>query len=98
VANSQAVDNTPVPEGIIFYCKSCEQIVDYHPATFNFKYPIEGCMKGTAKVDETKKAGMMCDLAYGTERSIKQYYKIKDDKFDRERREREEKAARADKL
>lgn len=98
MANSQPPDNTPIPPGLVFYCKSCEQIVDYHPTTFNFKYPIENCLKEKASISEEKKAKMLCDIAYGTERSIKRYYKIKDDKFDRERREREEKAARADKL
>ncbi len=122
VANSQAVDNTPVPEGIVFYCKTCQQIVDYHPTSFNFKYPIEACQKAksasaavtpeataTTAATETgddkgrdrgdrRRAEPTCDIAYGTERSIKQYYKIKDDKYDAERRAREEKAARADKL
>ncbi len=112
VANSQAPDNTPVPEGIVFYCKTCEQIVDYHPTSFNFKYPIEGCQKAKAKLETAAKSATgeaqedgdrrrketTCDIAYGTERSIKQYYKIKDDKYDAERRAREEKANRADKL
>jgi hypothetical protein len=97
-ANSQPPDNTAMPEGVIFYCKSCEQIVDYKPTTFNFKYPIENCLKAKADTTEEKKAEMLCDIAYGTERSIKHYFKIKDEKYDAERREREEKAQRADKL
>lgn len=97
-ANSQPPDNTPIPPGLIYYCKTCEQIVDFKPTTFNFKYPIEGCQKECTKASPEKKAEMMCDIAYGTERSIKRYYKIKDDKFDAERRAREEKAQRADKL
>lgn len=97
-ANSQAPDNTPVPAGLVFYCKSCEQIVDFKPTSFNFKYPIENCLKEKSKKDAEKKAEMMCDIAYGTERSIKHYYKIKDEKFDKERREREDKAQRADKF
>jgi hypothetical protein len=97
-ANSQPPDNTPVPEGLVFYCKSCEQIVDFKPTSFNFKYPIENCLKEKSKKDAEKKAEMMCDIAYGTERSIKHYYKIKDEKFDAERRAREEKAQRADKF
>ena len=97
-ANSQPPDNTPIPEGLVYYCKSCEQIVDYKPTNFIFKYPIENCLKEKSKKDESKKAEMMCDIAYGTERSIKHYYKIKDEKFDAERREREDKAQRADKL
>lgn len=97
-ANSQAPDNTPVPAGLVFYCKSCEQIVDFKPTSFNFKYPIENCLKENSKKDAEKKAEMMCDIAYGSERSIKHYYKIKDEKFDTERREREEKAQRADKF
>lgn len=97
-ANSQPPDNTPVPEGLIYYCKTCEQIVDFKPTTFNFKYPIENCLKENSKKDAEKKAEMICDIAYGSERSIKHYYKIKDDKFDAERREREEKAQRADKF
>ena len=97
-ANSQPPDNTPIPEGLVYYCKSCEQIVDYKPTNFIFKYPIENCLKEKSKKDESTKAEMMCDIAYGTERSIKHYYKIKDEKFDAERREREDKAQRADKL
>lgn len=97
-ANSHPPDNSPIPEGMVFYCKSCEQIVDYKPTTFNFKYPIENCLKAKADATEEKKAEMMCDIAYGTERSIKHYYKIKDEKFDAERREREERAQRADKF
>ena len=97
-ANSQPPDNTPIPPGLVFYCKTCEQIVDYKPTTFNFKYPIENCQKETTKASPEKKAEMICDIAYGTERSIKRFYKIKDDKFDAERRAREEKAQRADKL
>ena len=72
--------------------------MDYKPTNFIFKYPIENCLKEKSKKDESKKAEMMCDIAYGTERSIKHYYKIKDEKFDAERREREDKAQRADKL
>lgn len=97
-ANSQPTDQSPMPEGMVFYCKSCKQIVDYKPADFNFKYPIENCLKEKSDAPAEKKAEMMCDLAYGTERSIKHYYKIKDDRLDAERREREEKAARADKF
>ena len=97
-ANSQSSIPVNMPEGLIFYCKSCEQIVDYKPATFDFKYPIENCLKAKAEVSEEKRADLMCDIAYGTERSIKHFYKIKDDKFDKERREREERAAKADKF
>jgi len=97
-ANSQKPDNTPIPEGLVFYCKTCQQIVDYHPTSFNFQYPIENCQKARAKGDEAAKAEMTCNLAYGTERSIKLYYKVKDDKYDLERVEREKRAARADKL
>ncbi|MCC7431931.1 hypothetical protein IT412_00220 [Candidatus Peregrinibacteria bacterium] len=97
-ANSQAPDNTPVPEGLVFYCKSCQQIVDYKPKTFDFKYPIENCLKEKSSKDEEYKKEMICDIAYGTERSIKHYYKIKDEKFDAERKAQEEKAQRADKF
>lgn len=97
-ANSQSGTPVPVPEGLVFYCKSCEQIVDFHPANFNSKFPPENCCKSKAVVNEEKRSEMVCDLAYGTERSIKHFYKIKDDKFDKERREREEKAAKADKF
>lgn len=97
-ANSQAPDNTPVPEGLVFYCKSCQQIVDYKPKTFDFKYPIENCQKEKSTRDEEYKKDMMCDIAYGTERSIKHYYKIKDEKFDADRKAQEEKAQRADKF
>ena len=97
-ANSQPPDKSPLPEGMVFYCKSCEQIVDYKPETFNFKYPIENCLKAKSDRSEEKKAEMICDIAYGTERSIKHYYKIKDDKYDAERKEREDKAQRADKF
>ena len=97
-ANSQSSTPVPMPEGMIYYCKTCEQIVDYKPATFDFKYPIENCLKSKADATEEKKAGMICDIAYGTERSIKHFYKVKDDKFDKERREREDRAAKADKF
>lgn len=142
VANSQIVDNTPVPEGLVFYCKTCERILDFHPQTFNFKYPIEGCPRAAAAaataaetaatlVTEDGAAGgsaagtqsgvaaaakgrdgrsprggrprkdkpeRQCEIVYGTERSIKHYFKIPDSSLDAKRREEEERAARADKL
>ncbi len=127
VANSQIVDNTPVPEGLVFYCKTCERILDFHPQTFNFKYPIEGCPRaaaataaetagplvpeGGAAVKESEARGprgggrprkdkpeRQCEIVYGTERSIKHYFKIPDSSLDAKRREEEERAARADKL
>ena len=98
-ANSQVVDNTPVPDGLVFYCKTHEKIVDFHPTTFNFKYPVDGCQEaGEKKPELTDKAPRPCEIVYGTERSIKHYYKIPDSKFDAQRRADEERAQRADKL
>lgn len=99
-ANSQVVDNTPVPEGLVFYCKTHEKIVDFHPTTFNFKYPVDGCQDpdSAKKTELTDKAPRPCEIVYGTERSIKHYYKIPDSKFDVQRRADEERAQRADKL
>ncbi len=95
VANSQAVDNAKMPESVVFYCKTHQRIINYKPDTFNFKYT--GCSNEIDNLSEEQKLEI-CELAYGSERSIKRYYKIKDERFDQERREREEKAARADKL
>lgn len=95
VANSQVMDNAKMPESVIFYCKTHQRIINYKPETFNFKYP--GCPTETDNLLEEKKLEI-CELAYGSERSIKRYYKIKDERFDQERKEREEKATRADKL
>ena len=116
-APSQPIE---IPKGIIFYCRTCENVIDMKPKTFDFRTPVENCQKPVGKVvDEnreepvekdagTRKDGgrdrrrkpreLQCDIVYGTERSIKRYFKIPDSKYDQERREREEKAAKADKL
>ncbi|MCC6643485.1 hypothetical protein IT411_01940 [Candidatus Peregrinibacteria bacterium] len=105
VANSQAPDNTPVPSGLIFYCRTCEEILDgFAPATFNFQVPAEHREAALKKLQARKNEDgeerelRDCEIVYGTERSIKHFFKIKDDKFDALRREEEEKAVRADKL
>ncbi len=90
-----------IPDGLTFYCKSCHQILDIKPKNFVFKSPIDGCRKADApnlNKDKTQKSDSDCEIVYGTERSIKRYFKIPDEKFDKERREREDKAQRADKL
>jgi hypothetical protein len=98
VANSRATDTAPVPDGLVFYCRSCEHILDFHPKTFGFKAPLDCCQKEKSTADEVKKKKMTCDVVYGTERSIKHYYRVSDAKLDVERKENEDKAARADKL
>lgn len=116
-APSQPIE---IPQGIIFYCRTCENVIDMKPKTFDFRIPVENCQKPEGKVidenraEEKEEAGatrkdggrdrrrkprvLQCDIVYGTERSIKRYFKIPDSKYDQERREREEKAAKADKL
>lgn len=105
VANSQAPDNTPVPAGLIFYCKTCEEVLDgFAPATFNFQVPPEHRelakkkLEAKIKHDGEERDLRDCEIVYGTERSVKHFFKIKDEKFDALRREEEEKAVRADKL
>lgn len=102
VANSQINDNTPVPAGLVFYCKSCESIIDFHPETFNFKLPQGLCPQAVEKAArvgaEAPTKPRPCEIVYGTERSIKHYFKIPDSKFDAQRRADEERAAKADKL
>ncbi|MGL5830721.1 MAG: hypothetical protein ACRCZE_01070 [Candidatus Altimarinota bacterium] len=118
--NSPPSPPIEIPKGIIFYCRTCENVIDMKPTTFDFRTPVENCQKPVGKVvDEnreepvekdvgTRKDGgrdrrrrpreLQCDIVYGTERSIKRYFKIPDSKYDQERREREEKAAKADKF
>lgn len=104
VANSQANDNTPIPAGLVFYCKTCETIVDLQTETFNFKLPQGLCPHAAEKAGlvgaekDGSKAARPCEIVYGTERSIKHYYKIPDSKFDAQRRADEERAVKADKL
>lgn len=99
MANSQSAnDIAPVPDGLVFYCRSCEKVLDFHPKTFGFKTPVDCCQKENSGADADKKAKMTCDIVYGTERSIKHYFKVSDGSPDSKRREDEEKAARADKL
>ncbi|MBD3270279.1 hypothetical protein GF376_02025 [Candidatus Peregrinibacteria bacterium] len=81
-----------LPEGMVFYCKNRKQILDINPKTFDFKSELKEYARKTQTED------IDFDVVFGTERSIKQYYKIADEKFDQERREREMKAAQADKL
>ncbi len=99
----------PMPEGLVFYCKTCERLIDLKPKTFDFTVPKELCGLGEGRNEaarddeEEEKDGRRrrertCEIVYGTERSIKQYYKIKDDRFDKERLEAEEKTRRAEKL
>ena len=80
------------PAGLTFYCRNRKQIIDIKPKTFDFAQDL----KEYAKKEGTE--DLEFDVVYGTERSIKQYFKIADSKFDEERREREMKAAQADKL
>ena len=81
--NNQKILNAEALAGLTFYCKECQKIIDVKPTGFKVICP----------------SGNKCtDIAYGTERSIKNFYKIRDAKFDQERLEREKLALRADKL
>jgi len=72
-----------MPENLVYFCKECQKIIDIKPLNFKLICPN----------DKTH-----VDIAFGTERSIKNFYKIKDEKFDAERLEREKLALKADKL
>lgn len=146
VANSQANDNVPVPAGLVFYCKTCQTMIDFHPETFNFNLPDGLCPHAAARKELTAAGGAAaelaaandaagsqaganqagsptpagassqagaergrrrprkdrednhCEIVYGTERSIKHFFKIPDSNLDARRREAEERAAKADKL
>jgi hypothetical protein len=89
--NTPEQSNLPFPEGIILFCRKRQQIVDIKPKTFDFKAELKEYAKQTGTED------LEFDIVYGTERSIKQYYKISDEKYDQERREREMRAAQSDK-
>lgn len=71
-----------VIQGLTFYCKECNKIIDVKPNNFKVVCPEKGCT----------------EIAYGTEKSIKNFYKIKDSKFDAERLEKEKLAQKADKF
>jgi hypothetical protein len=73
---------TEVLQGLTFYCKECNKIIQAQPSNFKIVCPEKGCTQ----------------IAYGTEKSIKNFYKIKDAKFDAERLEREKMAVKADKF
>ena len=73
-----------VPNEVVFYCMECEKIIDV---------PVKNTFKPPCPNDAAHRA-----ISFGSERSIKNFYKIKDDKFDAERAERIKKAMQADKL
>lgn len=74
-----------LPEGIVCYCKDCEKIVIAAPVGRKFAYRCTVC--------QTK------NVAFGTEKSIKNFYRIKESgQESRPLSEEEKKAMNADKL
>lgn len=74
-----------VKENIVFFCKDCDKIVDATSVGNKFVYRCNIC--------KTK------NVAFGTEKSIKNFYHIKDpNQTFRQRTEEEKKAMNADKL
>ena len=99
LSDLKSTANVDMPKDLVFYCRGCHQILNIKPKNFVFKNPIEGCRRADApNLNNDEKKKLDCEIVYGTERSIKRYFKIPDERFDQERREREEKAQRADKL
>ncbi|MBD3330161.1 hypothetical protein GF354_01365 [Candidatus Peregrinibacteria bacterium] len=65
-------------EAIVFYCKDCEEIVDADKCGKRYVYKCKKC--------RTK------NVAFGTKKSISNYFRIQDDKaFEPEEREKSEK-------
>jgi len=81
--NTQQPPKIQIPQELIYYCQDCEAIIDIRPTTFKMFCPTN---------KEHKR------ITFGTEKSVKNFYKIKDEKFEAERLEREKIALRADKL
>ncbi len=89
--NQEIRTDLPFPDGLILYCRNRKQIIDIKPKTFDFAPELK---EWAAK---NKSEDLEFDIVYGTERSIKQYYKIADEKYDKERIEEEKRSAQADK-
>lgn len=80
----QKIDNK-LPQGVVCYCKDCGKIVETTPVGRKFAYRCKVC--------NTK------NVAFGSEKSIKNFYHIKDgDQANRPMSEEERKAMNADKL
>ncbi len=62
---------------VVFYCKDCEKIVDTKPVGRKFAYRCGVC--GTKNV------------AFGTEKTIRAYYRFKDEDGEKPRAEKKEK-------
>lgn len=58
------VDNV-LKEPVVFYCKDCEKIVEVKPVGRKFVYRCAVC--------NTK------NVAFGTEKAIRNYYRVEDD-------------------
>lgn len=72
-------------ETIVFFCKDCQKMVDTIPVGRKFVYRCKIC--GTKNV------------AFGTEKSLKSFYHIKDEGQEiRQMTDEEKKAMNADKL
>lgn len=78
------VDNK-LPETLVFYCKDCSKIVETTAVGNKFVYRCKVC--------NTK------NVAFGTEKSIKSFYRIKEEgQTTLQMSEEEKKAMEADKL
>ncbi len=78
------IDNK-LPTGVVCYCKDCNKIVETNPVGRKFAYRCKIC--------STK------NVAFGSEKSIRNFYHIKDaDQTNRPMSEEERKAMNADKL
>jgi hypothetical protein len=78
-------NNFPKDSGIVYFCKDCEKLVDVTPLGRKFVYKCNIC--------KTK------NVAFGTEKSIRNFFHIKDpNQAFRPMTEEEKRAINADKL
>ncbi len=91
-ADSVPAKMIPFPDTMVLYCRNRKQILDIRPETFDYAQLLK------AYAEKTETTDVEFDVVFGTERSVKQYFKISDAKYDQERVEREKLQAQADKL
>ncbi len=77
------IDNKLSPE-LIFYCKDCRKVVETQAVGRKFVYRCQVC--------QTK------NVAFGSLKSIKNFYRIKEGEMSQALSEEEKKALKADKL
>ena len=77
------IDNT-LPQELVFYCKDCKKIVETNALGRKFAYRCQVC--------QTK------NVAFGSLKSIKNFYRIKEGEMPPILSEEQKKALKADKL